>query len=77
MSREPVKPLPFPGESPTVALALAAGQKYGLPPEDEKPARARPKRRAATKKTTARKAAKPVRKTAPRRKPAGAKSRAR
>jgi hypothetical protein len=44
-----VKPLPFPGESPTVALAMAAGQKYGVHPEDDKPKRA-PKRRTAKKK---------------------------
>ena len=49
-----VTPMPFPGESPTVALALAAGQKYGLHEEDEKPAKkARPKRAAAKKKAPA------------------------
>ena len=34
--------MPFPGESPTVSLALAAGQMYGTHPEEEtakKPAR--------------------------------------
>lgn len=46
----PIKPMPFPGESPTVALAMAAGQKYGLHEEAEEPAKARLKRRAATKK---------------------------
>jgi hypothetical protein len=59
------KPMPFPGESPTVALAMAAGQKYGLHEAQEKPARARPKRKAAAKKSAqpARKAkaAKPAR----------------
>ena len=50
---EAVKPLPFPGESPTVALALAAGEKYGLHPEEEKPQRSAPKRRAAAKKAAA------------------------
>ena len=34
----PIKPMPFPGESPTVALAMAAGQKYGLH-DEEKPAK--------------------------------------
>ena len=54
MARSPqIKPLPFPGESPTVALAMAAGEKYAPHPEDEKPARAAPKRRAAAKKKTA------------------------
>ena len=44
-----IKPMPFPGESPTISLALAAGRQYGLPPEEEKPSRAAPKRRAGTK----------------------------
>lgn len=63
---EAVKPMPFPGESPTVALALAAGQKYGLHPEDEKPARARPRKKAAAKKSarTAAKSTRPARKAA-------------
>ena len=68
----PIKPMPFPGESPTVALAMAAGQKYGLHDEAEMPAKERPKRRATTKKQAAtkkpaRKAAtkKPARKSAP------------
>jgi len=55
----PIKPMPFPGESPTVALAMAAGQKYGLHEEPEKPKKASPKRRAATKKKAA--AKKPAR----------------
>ena len=69
----PIKPMPFPGESPTVALALAAGQQYGLHEEDEKPAKSRPRRKAAAKKkaakaspkrkpTAKKKAAKPARK---------------
>lgn len=48
--------MPFPGESPTVSLAMAAGQKYGLHPEEEKPtkgtkrvAAAKPKRKAKSK----------------------------
>ena len=49
----PIQPMPFPGESPTVALAMAAGQKYGLHDEAGKPAKARPKRRATTKKQAA------------------------
>jgi hypothetical protein len=54
----PIKPMPFPGESPTVALAMAAGQKYGLHDEPEKPKKASPKRRATTtKKAAAKKAA--------------------
>ena len=43
-----IKSMPFPGESPTVSLALAAGRKYGLKDEKEKPRRAT-KRRTATK----------------------------
>ena len=62
---ENVKPMPFPGESPTVSLAMAAARMYGLQPEEEKPARAKPKRRAAaTKKkpaVAATKARKPAR----------------
>jgi hypothetical protein len=68
-TREPapqVAPMPFPGESPTVSLALAAGQMYGPKPEDEKPARSRPKRKAAS----GRKAVAPKKKSAAaRRKP--------
>ena len=48
-----VKALPFPGESPTVSLAMAAARKYGIPDEAEKPTEAAPKRRAATKKKRA------------------------
>ena len=71
---EPIKPMPFPGESPTVALAMAAGQMYGLHEEDQKPTRSQPKKRAAAKKKAAapkKKAAAPKRKsTAKARKPA-------
>ena len=52
-----VTPMPFPGESPTVALAMAAGDRFGYHEED-KPAKAKPKRKASAKK----KAAKPARK---------------
>ena len=62
---EPIKPMPFPGESPTVALAMAAGQMYGLHEEDQKPAKAQPKKRAAAKKKVAKAA--PKRKTATKR----------
>jgi hypothetical protein len=48
-----VTPMPFPGESPTVSLALAAGQMYGLKPEDEKPGRSSPKRKTASRKKAA------------------------
>ena len=41
--------MPFPGESPTISLAMAAGQKYGLQPEKEKKSAA-PKRTKATAK---------------------------
>jgi hypothetical protein len=61
----PIKPMPFPGESPTVALAMAAGQKYGLHEEPEKPAKASPKRKASAKKKAA--------KASPKRKPAAKK----
>lgn len=44
-----VKAMPFPGESPTVSLAMAAARMYGLPPEEEKPARSAPKRKRAAK----------------------------
>ena len=74
----PIKPVPFPGESPTVALAMAAGQKYGLHEEPEKPAKARPKRRAATKKkAAAKKPAKGAGKPKSRAKRAAPRSRAR
>jgi hypothetical protein len=59
---KPIKPMPFPGESPTVSLAVAAGEKFGFHPEEEKPARARPKRSGTAKKKSTR----PARKTASR-----------
>ena len=47
-----ITPMPFPGESPTVALAMAAGQKYGLADaEKRKP----PKKKPARKKAAAKK----------------------
>ena len=49
----PVKALPFPGESPTVSLAMAAARMYGMPEEGKKPADAAPKRRGATKRKPA------------------------
>jgi hypothetical protein len=54
-SSSSITPMPFPGESPTVSLALAAGQKYGLGPEEPaKPARAgKAKANAATKRKPA------------------------
>ena len=48
-----VKPAPFPGDSPTVSLAMAAARMYGIPDEERKPAKAAPKRRGATKKKPA------------------------
>jgi hypothetical protein len=61
-----IQPMPFPGESPTVSLALAAGRMYAPKPEDEKPKRAAPKRRkAATKKSA--KAARKASKSSPKR----------
>ena len=50
-----IKSMPFPGESPTVSLAMAAGQKYGLKEkaQEQKPARTA-KRKATKKKTRAR-----------------------
>ena len=59
MSTEKIHPMPFPGESPTISLALAAGRAYGLQPAEEKPSRAAPKRKAAAKKKPAKSAAKP------------------
>ena len=70
-----IKPMPFPGESPTVALAMAAGQKYGLHEEPEKPAKASPKRRTPTKKKAA--AKKPARSAAKTKAKAKAKAKAR
>jgi len=53
-----ITPMPFPGESPTVSLALAAARMYGLPPEDEKPTRSSSKRRTSAAKKPARVAGK-------------------
>ena len=47
------KPMPFPGESPTVSLAMAAGQKYAPPAEEAKPARASANRHTTAKKKSA------------------------
>ena len=45
------KSMPFPGESPTISLALAAGRMYAPKPEGgKKAARSNPKRRPATRK---------------------------
>ena len=63
-----VKPMPFPGESPTVSLAMAAARMYGLPPEEEKPTLSAPKRRSPGKKKAA--TAAPKRRSAAKRKPA-------
>ena len=71
---EPIKPMPFPGESPTVSLAMAAAQMYGVHEEDEKPTRSAPKKRAAAKKKPAR--AVPKRKTATKRPTKGASGKA-
>jgi hypothetical protein len=77
MAKEPaIKPMPFPGESPTVALAMAAGQKYGLHEEEAKPARAKPRKKAATRKASPTGKAASTRKAAPKRKSAGAKKKA-
>ena len=43
-----VTPMPFPGESPTVALAMAAGEKFGFHPK-AKPARASARRNTTGK----------------------------
>jgi hypothetical protein len=47
------KPMPFPGESPTISLAMAAGQQYGLQPDAKKPSKgvkkAKPKAKKAAK----------------------------
>lgn len=56
-----ITPMPFPGESPTVTLAMAAGEKFGYH-EEAKPARAKPKRKAAAKSKATTKSAKPSRK---------------
>ena len=66
-STQDITPMPFPGESPTVALALAAGRKYGLSDEEkETPRRSGAKRSGA--KRSAKKPAKkkPVKKQATR-----------
>ena len=52
--RTPTPPkMPFPGESPTVSLAMAAGQMYGLNEAAKTPAKATPakagKKKAAAK----------------------------
>ena len=60
----PIKPLPFPGESPTVALAMAAGDKFGFHEKAAKPARAKRKDAAPARKKTARSAG--AKRTAPR-----------
>jgi hypothetical protein len=60
-AKNPAKPLPFPGESPTVSLAIAAGEQYGFH-EEEKPQResAKPsKSNKARKSAKASKSAKP------------------
>jgi hypothetical protein len=49
--------MPFPGESPTVSLALAAARQYGPHEEAEKPARSRKAARPRPKKSGAKKAA--------------------
>jgi hypothetical protein len=52
MPSRQMKPQPFPGESPTVALAMIAGQQYAPHPEEEKPkrkAKAKPARKVAAK----------------------------
>jgi hypothetical protein len=65
-----ITPMPFPGESPTVSLALAAGRKYGLHEEEKKPAPARAKGKKASGKKTASKAAPRKKTTATRKKAA-------
>ena len=57
-----ITPMPFPGESPTVSLAMAAGRMYGLQPEEEKPAK--PKRRTKAKAAGKKAASKPTRSAA-------------
>jgi len=54
---KPVTSMPFPGESPTVSLAMAAGQMYGLPDKE-----AAGKKKAAPKRASKARAAKPARK---------------
>ena len=50
--------MPFPGESPTVSLAMAAGQKYGLNETEAEPPKAAPAK-AGKKKAVAKPARKP------------------
>jgi hypothetical protein len=57
-STQEITPMPFPGESPTVALAMAAGRKYGL---SDKPKGA-PKRSAAKRSAKKPAAKRPARK---------------
>lgn len=45
--------MPFPGESPTVSLALAAGQKYGLNEAEAAPPKASPAKAGKKKKAAA------------------------
>ena len=71
---EAAKPMPFPGESPTVSLAMAAGRMYAPKPEDEKPKRAAPKRRKAATKRTA-KSARTAGKASPRKRATRARGR--
>jgi hypothetical protein len=73
MKSEPapdITPQPFPGESPTVSLALAAARMYGLHEEEEKPSR--PARSAAKPKKAVKKAVKKA--AAPKRAKAQAKA---
>jgi hypothetical protein len=73
-----VHPMPFPGESPTISLALAAGRTFGLQPEEKKPSRSAPKRKASAKKSTkAGKSAKATRASSTKSKKPAPKSRAR
>jgi hypothetical protein len=69
----PIKPMPFPGESPTVSLAMAAAQMYGLH-EGGKPTRSSAKPKASATKKPARAAGKPRKptRTAKSKKAAGA-----
>lgn len=50
--------MPFPGESPTVSLALVAGQKYGLTEVEQAPPKASPSK-GGKKKAAAKPARKP------------------
>ena len=61
--RNPAPKMPFPGESPTVSLAMAAGQMYGLNDAEEAPPKA-----ASPKSSRKKAAAKPARKSAATRK---------